>query len=175
MKSPTDKGARFERLCCKRLSLWVTDGKRDDCFWRSSLSGGRASFQLRQDIINRAQAGAMTAIAREGMALCERYLFEYKHRKDLNFTALITHGTGLLAGFWRSTQNTAVKIGKLPVLIAKQNHYPAVVLCPIGCGIFSGSPKSTLHELAAELHWFEPATQVIPPQPSLLRLTRPAK
>src|SRR5215831_8969133 len=108
------KGAAWERKCCKGLSRWTTDGKRDDIYWRTAMSGGRATFQLKQDIINRAQAGDMTAISPEGFALAERCLFEMKHYKDLNFTALLTNGTGLLAGFWRTTQNTAARLGKIP-------------------------------------------------------------
>lgn len=37
------KGSDFEREKCKELSLWWTSGKRDDVFWRSHSSGGRAT------------------------------------------------------------------------------------------------------------------------------------
>lgn len=39
------KGGEFERNTCKRLSKWWTQGEseRDDIFWRSSQSGGRAT------------------------------------------------------------------------------------------------------------------------------------
>ncbi len=37
------KGSNFERKICKELSLWWTDGDRDDIFWRTSQSGGRAT------------------------------------------------------------------------------------------------------------------------------------
>jgi hypothetical protein len=165
-----EKGAEWERHCCKRLSLWVTKGERDDIFWRTAMSGGRATFQLRRDIVNRAQAGDMTAIAAEGVALCERYLFEYKHRKDLGCTGFLAAGTGLLAGFWRSTQKTAERVGKVPVLIAKQNFYPAMVLCAQQPRLFSFYQPAwaILPGLQAELFWFVPATEVRRP-----RLRRP--
>jgi len=38
-----NKGSKFEREISKRLSLWWTYGERDDVFWRSSQSGGRAT------------------------------------------------------------------------------------------------------------------------------------
>jgi hypothetical protein len=38
-----NKGAQFERHICKKLSLWWTDGERDDVFWRTSGSGARAT------------------------------------------------------------------------------------------------------------------------------------
>src|SRR6266850_1611917 len=88
------KGGEFERYCCKRLSLFVTRGLRDDIFWRSAMSGGRATLQLKQEIINRAQSGDMTAISPEGYELCDKYLFEYKNYADLNIPQGLVKGTG---------------------------------------------------------------------------------
>lgn len=36
------KGSSFERIICKGFSKWWTRGKRDDIFWRTANSGGRA-------------------------------------------------------------------------------------------------------------------------------------
>jgi hypothetical protein len=162
------KGAAWERTCSKRLSLWVTKGRRDDVLWRTAMSGGRATFQLRKDIVNQAQAGDITAISAEGIALCERCLFECKHYADLNYTALLTKGVGTLAAFWEATRKTAQRLDRVPVLIAKQNRYPAIVLAGAGHGLFLGGPWATLPRLDAELFWFEPVTEVLRP-----RLVRP--
>lgn len=155
------KGSAFERYCCKRLSLYVTMGQRDDVFWRSAMSGGRATLQLRQDIINRAQSGDMTAIAPEGYALCDRCLFENKFYTNLAIPQGLLKGTGHLINFWRSTQKAAARYGKAPVLIAKQNLLPVIVLCPPGLALFRGPPVMTLHRLEAEVFLFEEATFVL--------------
>jgi hypothetical protein len=42
------KGGDFERLICKKLSLWWSKGKTDDLCWRSSQSGGRATVRHRK-------------------------------------------------------------------------------------------------------------------------------
>jgi hypothetical protein len=42
------KGSNFEREICKLLSSWWTRGERDDVFWRSSMSGGRATVRFRK-------------------------------------------------------------------------------------------------------------------------------
>jgi len=42
------KGGQFERDVCKELSLWWTEGERDDIFWRTSGSGARAKTRSRQ-------------------------------------------------------------------------------------------------------------------------------
>lgn len=39
------KGSAFERHICVLLGLWWTGGRRDDIFWRSSNSGGRAKVR----------------------------------------------------------------------------------------------------------------------------------
>ena len=157
------KGALWERQICRRLSLMITSGERDDCLWRTAMSGGRATFQLRQDILNRAQAGDINAISVEGMALCEAYVFEAKHRANLNFTAFVTGRGGLLTDFWVSTRKVAERIGKKPVLIAKQDRYPAIVMCPISCGLFIHDPWMIFPCLDAELYDFETVTAVVRP------------
>ncbi len=47
------KGTPFEREMCRLLSEWWTGGKRDDIYWRTDGSGGRAT--------NRAKKGKQTA------------------------------------------------------------------------------------------------------------------
>jgi hypothetical protein len=124
------------------------------------MSGGRATFQLRQDIINRSQAGDMTAISPEGIDLCERYVWEYKHRDNLNFTAFLTGCGGLLTDYWLAVQRVAKRVHKLPVLIAKQNRYPAVVITPVDCRLFSYDPWAIFPALNAEVRDFEIVTRV---------------
>lgn len=43
MAGGSKKGSPFEREVCKTLSLWWTEGKRDDVFYRTGGSGGRAT------------------------------------------------------------------------------------------------------------------------------------
>lgn len=38
----SQKGGQFERKVCGTLSLWWSNGHRDDLFWRTGGSGGRA-------------------------------------------------------------------------------------------------------------------------------------
>src|SRR5215216_6431446 len=44
------KGPQWEREVCRALSLWVTNGERVDVFWRSAMSGGRATVHNRSVI-----------------------------------------------------------------------------------------------------------------------------
>jgi hypothetical protein len=52
-KGNPQKGSAFEREFARKLSLWWSEGKADDWFWRLGGSGGRAT--------NRAKSGRNTA------------------------------------------------------------------------------------------------------------------
>jgi hypothetical protein len=168
------KGGAFERLVCKRLSLYVTKGRRDDVFWRTAMSGGRATVQWqRHGIVNKSQIGDITAIAPEGQSWIERFLFECKHRDDLKFASLITSCSGLLADWWLDAEKKAQRAGKQPVVIARQNRYPIILLCPMGCTAFNGEPWATLYLLKADIHLFE--TAMLYDRPTIRRPHEPIR
>lgn len=121
------KGSAFERKLCVLFSLWVTDGKRKDVFWRSAMSGGRATVS-RGDV---RQAGDMCAVASEGHALTDHWFFEFKHVRDLAIDSCILKGRGLLAKFWRVALREAQKHGRDPMLVARQNNVPTIVLSKV--------------------------------------------
>ncbi|MBM3120244.1 MAG: hypothetical protein FJ006_12010, partial [Chloroflexi bacterium] len=57
----SSKGASFERDISRQLSLWWTHGERDDVFWRSSMSGGRATVRAKKGQKTAYQNGDITA------------------------------------------------------------------------------------------------------------------
>lgn len=118
------KGSAFERQLCHQLSLWVSGGQQKDLFWRSAMSGGRATV-ARGEV---RQAGDICAVAPEGHSLTNRFYIEAKFYADLAFDRFFLDGTGILLRFWEKTDQQASKYRRHPVLIAKQNLYPAVVL-----------------------------------------------
>lgn len=119
------KGGSFERLVAKELSLMVTQGKRTDVFWRSSLSGGRATVHKHGDV---RQAGDICAVAPEGNYLVSQFYFECKFYRELAIARFVIENKGPLARFWAKTQMEARKHDRQPVLIARQNHLPAFVV-----------------------------------------------
>jgi hypothetical protein len=127
------KGAAFERQICERLSRWITNGKRKDCFWRSAMSGGRATVgTARGHAMNRV-AGDICSVSPEGHALTDRYYFELKHVKDSRLETFILHNKGPIAGWWRKAFKEAKKYGRAPVLIVKSNHYPILLVTTPNC------------------------------------------
>jgi hypothetical protein len=124
MKNPKAKGGKFEREVCVVLSLWVSQGKRRDLFWRSAMSGGRATVHGRSV----RQVGDVCAVAPEGHQFTDKYFVECKHLKSLDFIGLI-EGRGRLLKYWHIAQAQAAKHELIPMLIAKQNNHPVILCC----------------------------------------------
>lgn len=119
------KGSQFERDIAEQLSLWATGGDRGDIFWRSSMSGGRATVARKRGKLLQTQTGDLSAIHSLGEPLLNRFYIELKFYRDLNYTGLIT-GKGYLVEFWNNTVTEANCYNKHPMLIAKQNRLPAM-------------------------------------------------
>lgn len=117
------KGSQFEREICVRLSEWVTNGEKKDVFWRTAMSGGRATVFKKRGAIFR-QSGDICAVAHEGHALTDEYFFETKFYADLNFPAFFIKAKGPLGEFWTRARDEAKSYGLKPVLIVKQNRMP---------------------------------------------------
>lgn len=121
------KGSAFERAICKQLSLWLTQGKREDVLWRSAMSGGRATVAHRKGKDVR-QCGDLCAVGPEGHAFCAQFFVEIKHVKKLALDQFLIKGTGPLANYWRIVLREAKKHARHPMLIARQNGWPIIVL-----------------------------------------------
>lgn len=118
------KGSAFEREVCKALSLWVSHGKRRDIFWRTAMSGGRATISG-GDV---RQAGDVSAVAAQGHALSDAWFIECKHYKTLKLAEFLLRGRGPLQKFWTAAKKEAAKYRRAPILIVKQNGWPALVV-----------------------------------------------
>lgn len=124
------KGAGFERDVCKALSLWITAGAKEDCFWRSAMSGGRATVGRKKGKELTRQAGDITATSPEGHALTDYWYVECKFVKELRYHLALITGEGALAQYWREAVTQATAHKKMPMLIAKQNGQKTIVLVP---------------------------------------------
>lgn len=119
------KGGAFERDTCKKLSRWVSGGTHEDLFWRSAMSGGRATVAGRKGLALRRQAGDITAVSPEGHALTDNFYVECKHLRDIGFKGLVT-GKGPLINIWNKTIVEARNYNKEPFLIIRQNNWPTL-------------------------------------------------
>lgn len=72
------KGSQFEREMAEKLSLWWTNKKRDDVFWRSSNSGGRATTRSKKRKRTSGHYGDIAAIDPIGGPLLDLMTIEIK-------------------------------------------------------------------------------------------------
>lgn len=123
-----NKGSSFERSLCNKLSRFVDPDGKETIFWRSAMSGGRATVQNKKGGKNTRQLGDITAIDPRGAWLNENFIVEAKHYKKLDIESFLLKKTGVLYGFWRKLRKLCKKHSLHPILIAKQNNLPTLLL-----------------------------------------------
>jgi len=72
------KGSDFERYIAKTLSKWWTDNEREDIFWRTSQSGGRATTRKKAGKTTANQDGDLCATDPIGQPLINLTSIELK-------------------------------------------------------------------------------------------------
>jgi len=152
------KGAGFERLICVELSKWVTNGAQTDCFWRSAMSGGRATIRHRQGIKVR-QGGDICAVSSEGFAFVDYWFVECKFVRRLNLESFLLSDQGDIAKFWRVALGQARRDKKEPMIIAKQNNGPILVVTRPGKLAKHTEPQLTSHARYCDVSLFNDMLQ----------------
>jgi hypothetical protein len=146
-KSKT-KGADFERLVCKELSLWFSEGKTNSLFWRSSQSGGRATTLQKKGENLSIQAGDVAAIDSAGESFIELFFIECKRYKKLNLDTLFYDMVGEIGPMWDKCKQQAAQYGKFPMLICKENARDLLVFLSSeglkGCYSICSFPSKSL-------------------------------
>ncbi len=123
------KGASFERKTCVRLSMWISHKTREDLFWRSAMSGGRATLRSR---IGRgsavvAQAGDISAIHELGHPFLRLFVVECKFYKDLKLESMIYGKDGHSKEIWYKTLKLADANDRAPFIVSRQNFRDELV------------------------------------------------
>ncbi len=72
------KGSNFEREICKQLSLWWSDNKEDDIFWRTAGSGAMAKTRSKKGKSTFGQCGDVQATNPKGQPLIDMFSIELK-------------------------------------------------------------------------------------------------
>jgi hypothetical protein len=71
------KGSAFEREISKQLSLWWSNGQRDDLFWRTAASGGRATVRKKKGK-NTGDSGDIASTDPDSAAMTKAFSMELK-------------------------------------------------------------------------------------------------
>lgn len=100
------KGGNYEREFSRSLSMWWSGGERDDLFWRSSQSGGRATVRARKGLKTAGHCGDIAATDEVGAPLTKLITFEAKRGYDDAYP-------------WRMFDSPSSRRGKSPTMLEK--------------------------------------------------------
>jgi hypothetical protein len=123
------KGSQFERDISKKLSLWFSNNKRDDLFWRSQNSGGRWTTRFQKQKKTIGQSGDIASTTEETFSFIEKFYIECKAYKDINIWSLFKReNKGNIKTWWNKAKKQAKSENKIVWLILKQNNKPIIVV-----------------------------------------------
>lgn len=123
-----NKGSSFERDISKKLSLWISEGKRDDLLWRSQSSGGRWTQRNKKGLKTENQVGDIASTNEESKWFVDKFIVECKSYKDINLWSIITKSKGTIIDWLDTILEQCEKEGKIPFLIVKENNKPILVI-----------------------------------------------
>jgi len=141
-KLSNTKGSVFEREICKQLSLWLTEGKRDDVFWRTACSGGRATNRAKGNKKTSGGYGDITFLNPAGESLLKLFCFElkcgYSKQKSkgkvisvLSYIDCFGKGKTILELFWEQAIESTEQAGAhFPIVIFKRDLHKVCVMVP---------------------------------------------
>jgi hypothetical protein len=127
------KGSSFEREVAHNLSVWWTQGKRTDIFYRSNASGARFTQRKKAGKNTANQAGDLSFTDSEGELLIQNFNFELKTGYGSKTKSGITRWDALdfidsqqkepvLKKMWSQCYRDAVTSNRKPVLIFRRNN-----------------------------------------------------
>lgn len=133
-KNPKQKGSENERKIAKKLSLWFSDGKNPNIFWRSQSSGGRSTQLSKTNTPFNLSFGDIGLSSGEGESVLRCVSFELKHGyPELSIMGILDKKRNpLFLTFWDKLVLECEKAeeagwGKEPLLIIQRNRCQPLV------------------------------------------------
>jgi len=121
------KGNSFERYISKQLSLWWSNGEKDDLFWRSQNSGGRWTSRNKQGIKTSGQSSDIQSTSSESELFTDLFSIECKSYKYIDLWNIIEENGNIMK--WLSDLYYICREEKKnPLLIIKSNYKPTIMI-----------------------------------------------
>jgi hypothetical protein len=117
------KGGGFEREVAAKLSLWFSEGVRDDIFYRSHSSGGRFTMRGKSHKDTAYQSGDITCSDPIGQCLMDQWSIECKTgygKWDVLDLIDSNQQKPQIKQFFEQCSCDALKCGKQPILIFRR-------------------------------------------------------
>lgn len=127
------KGSSFERHIAKDLSLWWTNNKRDDVFWRTAGSGARATTRNKNKVCTINSAGDLCYLDPIGKPFLDYFLVEIKRGyKDFSVMDLIDRKKKncLIEKWIKKAEKEKEQEERVSILlIVKRDYKKTIVIC----------------------------------------------
>jgi hypothetical protein len=121
------KGGAFENEICKQLSLWWSDGQRDDLLRRTAGSGGKATSRWKGGKNTANEHGDISFSDEIIKPFIDRYNIECKtgYASKIKWDVLdiidSKQKSTVLEKFWNQCKEDALKSHRIPLLIFRRN------------------------------------------------------
>lgn len=126
------KGGAFEREIAVKLSLWYSEGERDDIFYRSHSSGARFTSRKKRNKDTAYQSGDITCSDPAGKILIDNWSIECKTgygKWDILDSIDSKQPKSAIENFWNQCLKDAKLSCKNPVLIfRRQSRFPCICM-----------------------------------------------
>jgi hypothetical protein len=136
----SSKGSQYERDVCRQLSLWWTEGKDDNSFWRTSQSGGRATTRAKQKLKTPNSYGDVGYLDIVGKPFIDKVLLELKrgYTKDISILDFLDKNRGepILLKWWdKAEKERKLAKRKHTIIIFRRDRHKSCIL--INAGLFT--------------------------------------
>lgn len=130
------KGSKYERDVCRQLSEWWSQGERDDIFWRTAASGGRATQRNKSKRRTFGQYGDIQAVDPIGSPFMRLVTLELKRGySKSSFADAVDRSLLAAPQMWEDfveQASTAAELSGTPfwMLVQKRDSREALVFFP---------------------------------------------
>jgi hypothetical protein len=130
------KGGEWERETSRILSEWLNPDDKDEPLqlWRSTQSGGWAARAIWN-------VGDLRPVGDLGRTFRKKFGVECKHHKEISFWGVFSHGSPDLVEWWDKISLECQEYDLAPLLVLKQNYYPALIGFPTGLLPFAAAER----------------------------------
>lgn len=121
--SGKSKGGGFEREVSSKLSLWFSEGTRDDIFYRSHSSGGRFTMRRKTSKDTAYQSGDITCSDPIGKVLIDNWSIECKTgygKWDLLDLLDSNQKVTQIEAFFKQCKEDSDECNKHPILVFRR-------------------------------------------------------
>jgi hypothetical protein len=126
------KGNSFERTMAKMLSCWWSNDQRDDLFWRTASSGGRAT-QRKKSGKNTGDSGDIASTDPDSVALTKAFSIELKAGYNTYTLDTLLHSpetANLITFFDQAQESQSQSEAKSWLVIHKIDRRPWLLYMP---------------------------------------------